>query len=222
VSERATGSREPVDADAGEEPRAKRKDDDRGLLGFLRELPLLIVIAFLLAILLKTFVVQAFYIPSGSMEPTLVPGDRVLVNKVLYRPDRGDVVVFQGPGPEPDRGLVEGFLHWLSEGLGFVRPPNEDYIKRVIGLPGETVEIHDHTVLIDGRPLAEPYLTRAAKLSMSDFGPVRVPPDSLFVMGDNRGNSNDSRGSLGFVEESRVVGGAFVKIWPPSRAGWLD
>jgi signal peptidase I len=212
-----------TDAAAPEKPReeVKAKDDDKGLLGFLRELPVLIVLAFVLAILLKTFIVQAFYIPSGSMEPTLMPGDRVLVSKVLYHPERGDIIVFQGPGPEPDRGLIGGFLHWLSEGLGFARPPNEDYIKRVIGLPGENVEIRDHTVYIDGQPLAEPYLTRAAKLSMGDFGPVQVPPDSLFVMGDNRGNSNDSRAGLGFIKESRVVGGAFVKIWPPSRMGWL-
>lgn len=201
MSELASGSPEPADASAGVKSRAsgpaKDKQDDKGLLGFLRELPVLIVLAFVLAILLKTFVVQAFYIPSGSMEPTLMPGDRVLVSKVLYHPERGDIVVFQGPGPEPDRGLIGGFLHWLSEGLGFARPPNEDYIKRVIGLPGETVEIRDHTVYIDGGPLAEPYLTRAAKLSMGDFGPVQVPPDSLFVMGDNRGNSADSRGGSG-------------------------
>ena len=210
-----------TDASAPEKPREEAKQGDKGFLGFLRELPVLIVLAFVLAILLKTFVVQAFYIPSGSMEPTLMPGDRVLVNKVLYHPARGDIVVFQSPGPQPDRGLVGGFLHWLSEGLGFARPANEDYIKRIVGLPGESVEIHDHTVYIDGQPLAEPYLTRDARLSMGDFGPVQVPPDSLFVMGDNRGNSNDSRAGLGFISESRVIGGAFVKIWPPSRMGWL-
>ena len=194
-----------------------------GLLGFFRELPVLIVLAFVLAILLKTFVIQAFFIPSGSMEPTLLPGDRVLVNKVLYHPQRGDIIVFQDPRPgaQPDRGIVGGFVHWLSEGLGFARPADEDFIKRVIGMPGETVEIHDHVVLIDGQRLEERYLTRAARLSMGDFGPVRVPNDALFVMGDNRGDSNDSRAGLGFIPLDKVVGHAFVLIWPPSRIGWL-
>lgn len=173
--------------------------------------------------MLKTFVVQAFFIPSGSMEPTLMPGDRVLVSKVLYHPQRGDIIVFEDPhpGPQPDRGVVGGFLHWLSQGLGFARPADEDFIKRVIGMPGETLEIRDHTVRIDGQSLDEPYLTRAAKLSMGDYGPITVPPDALFVMGDNRGNSNDSRASLGFIPLDRVVGHAFVLIWPPSRMGWL-
>ncbi len=195
----------------------------RSVLAFFQELPVLIVLAFALAILLKTFVIQAFYIPSGSMEPTLLPGDRVLVNKVLFEADRGDIVVFENPnsGDQPDRGIVDGFLHWLSEGLGFARPENEDFIKRVIGLPGETVEIRRHTVYVDGEALDEPYLTRRAKASMSDYGPVEVPLDALFVLGDNRGASSDSRFSLGFVPLDKVVGEAFVIIWPPSRMGWL-
>ncbi len=236
MGERTPGSIEPADANTrtttesfayapaeGAEPGTREARKDSDLLGFLRELPVLIVLAFVLAILLKTFVVQAFYIPSGSMEPTLLPGDRVLVNKVLYHPHRGEIVVFEDPHPgqQPDRGLIGGFLHWLSQGLGFARPVDEDFIKRVIGLPGETVEIRDHIVYIDGRPLDEPYLTREARLSMGDFGPVRVPRDSLFVMGDNRGNSNDSRAALGYVPEGKVIGRAFVTIWPPSRIGWL-
>jgi signal peptidase I len=207
----------------GDHPN-EREDDQgsHGALSFLRELPILIVLAFALAIVLKTFVVQAFYIPSASMEPLLLPGDRVL-NKVLYHPHRGDVIVFEDPhpGPEADRGLVGGVLHWLSQGLGFAQPSDEDFIKRIVGMPGETVEIHAHHVLIDGQSLDEPYLTRAARQSMGDFGPVQVPDDALFVMGDNRGNSDDSRGSLGFIPLSKVVGRAFVKIWPPGRSGWL-
>lgn len=200
-----------------------QKRTRRSVLAFFEELPVLIVLAFALAILLKTFVIQAFYIPSGSMEPTLLPGDRVLVNKVLFEADRGDIVVFENPrsGEEPDRGIVDGFLHWLSEGLGFARPENEDFIKRVIGLPGETVEIRRHTVYVDGEALDEPYLTRGAVRSMSDYGPVEVPHDALFVLGDNRGASSDSRFSLGFVPLDKVVGEAFVIIWPPSRIGWL-
>jgi signal peptidase I len=148
----------------------------------------------------------------------------VLVHKVLYEPDRGHVIVFSDPknGRSPDRGVVGGFLHWLSEGIGFARPEDEDFIKRVVGLPGEVLEIRDHVVYIDGRALREPYLTREARSSMPDFGPVEIPGDALFVMGDNRGHSNDSRASLGFVPVDKVIGRAFVIIWPPSRAGWVD
>lgn len=222
--ERPPGSPEPGDhprdAEAVARPDAP---SGRGPLTWLRELPVLIVLAFALAIVLKTFVVQAFFIPSGSMEPTLLPGSRVLVSKVLYHPHRGDIIVFEDPhpGPQPDRSVAGGFVHWLSQGLGLARPADEDFIKRVIGMPGETVQIRDHAVLIYGGSLPEPYLTRDEKLSMGDYGPVTVPPDALFVMGDNRGNSNDSRASLGFIPLDRVVGHAIVIIWPPSRLGWL-
>ena len=200
---------------------ASTAEDDKGILAFLRELPVLIVLAFVLAIVLKTFVVQAFFIPSGSMEPTLKPGDRVLVNKLFYSPSRGDIVVFEDPkpGPQPDRGIVGGFLHWLSEGLGFARPADEDFIKRVIGLPGETVELRNGRLFVDGKEVSEPYL-RGPK-DERNYGPTTVPEGKLFVLGDNRLNSNDSRFGLGFVPEDKVVGEAFVTIWPPTRIGWL-
>jgi signal peptidase I len=192
-----------------------------GVLSFLRELPVLILLAFALALLLKTFVVQAFYIPSGSMEPTLMPGDRVLVEKVLYHPDHGDIIVFEDPKPGdgPDRGIVGGFLHWLSQGLGFSQPVDEDFIKRVIGLPGETVELRNGRLFVNGERVAQPYLS--GEPDVRDYGPKTVPPGSLFVLGDNRLNSDDSRFGLGFVPEDRVIGKAFVLIWPPSRIGWL-
>ncbi len=204
-------------------PETPEPPEHRGVLSFLRELPILILLAIALAILLKTLVVQAFYIPSGSMEPALEPGDRVLVNKAFYEPSRFDIIVFADPkdGTSTDRGVVDGFLHWLSEGIGFARPEHEDFIKRVIGLPGEEVEIRRHIVYVDGRELREPYLTQEARASMTDFGPVRVPDGALFMMGDNRGNSNDSRAGLGFVPVDKVIGRAFVLIWPPSRAGWV-
>lgn len=193
---------------------------DRGLLAFLREFPVLILLAFALALVLKTFVVQAFYIPSGSMETTLMPDDRVLVNKVLYHPHRGDIVVFEDPsGQQTDRGVVGGLFHWLSEGLGFARPANEDFIKRVIGLPGETVELRDGNLYVDGEQVPQPYLRGPP--DTRPYGPKTVPPDSLFVLGDNRLYSNDSRYGLGFVPIDKVVGKAFVAIWPPSRIGWL-
>ncbi len=205
--------------DAGVERQPNQKAG--GFLGFLRELPVLIILAFALALVLKTFVVQAFYIPSGSMEPTLMPGDRVLVNKVLYHPHRNDIIVFEDPhpGPQPDRGIIGGFFHWLSQGLGFARPPNEDFIKRVIGLPGETAELRDGNLFVDGKKIPEPYLHGPP--DTRDYGPIKVPPDSLFVLGDNRLYSNDSRFQLGFIPVDKVVGRAFVIIWPPSRMGWL-
>jgi signal peptidase I len=121
--------------------------------------------------------------------------------------------VFSNPHPEelPERGAVSALLHWLGEGIGFAQPADEDFIKRVIGLPGETIEIRDNVVYIDGEPLAEPYLTDAARQSNGDFPETRIPQGHLFMMGDNRGNSADSRYGLG--------GRAFIVIWPPSDFG---
>jgi signal peptidase I len=183
---------------------------------FLGELPGLIIMAFVLALLIKTFLVQAFFIPSGSMEPTLVPGDRVLVLKVPYYfgdPDRGDIIVFEDPDPSgvPDRGLVSGFFHWMFEGLGVQRPDSEDFIKRVVGTPGDTVWARDGQVYVNGDVVEEPYLTQPT----DDFRKTTVPEGRLFVMGDNRGNSLDSRFSLGFVPIDKVVGKAEIVIWPP-------
>jgi signal peptidase I len=204
---------------AGGKPPRKR-----GPLAFLTELPVLLLVAFVLALLIKSFLLQAFYIPSESMEPTLGVGDRVLVNKVVYRlhpPRRGDVIVFADPNPEPapDQNPVSAFWHWLTEGLGVSTSPEKDFIKRVIGLPGETVEVKRGEVFIDGERLDEPYLSPLE--DDDDFAPVEVPPETLFVMGDNRPNSNDSRRGLGFIPYDKVIGRAFVLIWPPSRVGGL-
>jgi signal peptidase I len=207
---------------AGREPKAGA---GRGVLAFFKELPALLVIAFVLALLIKTFLIQAFYIPSESMVPTLKVGDRVLVNKLVYHfhaPRRGDVIVFEDPHPppQPDRNVLESFWHWLTEGLGLAQSPEKDFIKRVIGLPGEVVEMKAGVVFIDGERLDEPYLAHAAE-EFRSFGPTTVPEDSLFVMGDNRPDSNDSRFGLGFIPYDKVIGRAFVKIWPPSRIGGL-
>jgi signal peptidase I len=123
------------------------------------------------------------------------------------------------------RGLVSKVIGFLTEGLGATRGADTDYIKRVIGLPGETVEMQDGVVTVtrlDGTTLAlrEPYI--AENRDLRSFGPFTVPADSYFVMGDNRPESSDSRSSLGPIKRSDIVGKAFVKVWPPGRAGLLE
>ena len=214
---RATDEPAPAATSTKEPDKKKRK----GPIAFLGELPVLLLIAFLLALLIKTFLVQAFYIPSGSMEPTLNIGDRVLVNKVVshfHPPRRGDIIVFSDPHPsvESHRNPLSAFLHWLTEGLGVRTSPDKDFIKRVIGLPGEVVEMHRCVVYISGRPLSEPYL-KGLTFNNCEYGPITVKPDSLFVMGDNRDFSDDSRFQLGLIPYKKVIGRAFITIWPPSR-----
>lgn len=210
----------PPPPETSEEPPQKK-----GGLSFLIELPLLVLLAFVLAILLKTFLVQAFYIPSTSMVPTLEVNDRILVNKVVFNvrdPARGEVVVFheEGVGPEG----ISGTLHDLAAGLGIVPPAQKDFVKRIIGLPGETVEVRDGVVFIDGAELPEATRDEGGYLqarSHDDFGPTEIPEGEYFLMGDNRPNSADSRSSLGTVEFEELVGRAFVVIWPPGRVGTL-
>ena len=201
----------------------KEKDRRRGLGGFFRELPGLILIAFVLALLIKTFLIQAFFIPSASMVPTLEVGDRVLVNKLVYDfgvPERNDVIVFEDPhAVEPDRGFFEGIWAWLTEGLGFATAEEQDFIKRVIGIPGDEIQIEDGHVSINGEPFDE---APTVSLDQSDKEPTTVEPDKVFVMGDNRANSSDSRTSLGQIPYDKIVGKAFVLLWPPSRVEWLS
>ncbi len=188
-------------------------------MAFLKELPFLIIGALIVAVLVKSFLIQVFWIPSGSMEDTLQIGDRVIVNKVSYRfgdPGRGDVVVFE-PVTFEEESIPTKISRNLLESIG-LRTPESDLIKRVIGLPGETVEIKGNTVYIDGDPLEEPYL--APDLVMDDEGPWEVPENQYFVMGDNRNSSNDSR-RFGAIDRDRIVGRAFSVVWPPSRWGGL-
>jgi signal peptidase I len=208
--------------DSGPPARAKPASKKKS---FWRELPVLLVVAFVLALLIKTFLVQAFWIPSGSMEPLLQVGDRVLVNRVVYHlhpPRRGDVIVFSDPNAAPvHRNPVSAVLHWMTSGLGASRGSPTDYIKRVIGEPGDTVEVRAGVVFVDGRRLGpEPY--RSTDPDLSNWGPRRVPAGHLFVMGDNRAHSDDSRGSLGFIPIGNVIGRAFVLVWPPSRWHWIS
>jgi signal peptidase I len=214
------------DGSARDEPV---RDQDRGdslWRRFVGSTPFLIFVALAVAILVKTFVIQAFYIPSESMVPTLEVGDRVFVSKFMFDGGdiaRGDVIVFENPNAAelPDRSGISSVLHWLGEGIGLAQPENEDFIKRVIALPGETIEIRHDVVYINGKPLDEPYLSQAARDSTGDYPMHTVPDDALFVMGDNRSNSADSRYGLGFVPLEKVIGKAFVVIWPPSHMGRL-
>jgi signal peptidase I len=175
-----------------------------------------IVIAVILALFIRTFVVQAFKIPTGSMEPNLLIGDHLLVNRFVFAPTisaaeraflpmlpirRGDILVFKYP-----------------------ENPERDFIKRVIGLPGETIELKDHRIHVNGRPIDEPYAhylpppeADGRHESTSDdvrerYGPVTVPDDALFVMGDNRDNSADSR-YWGFLPRANVKGKALMIYW---------
>jgi signal peptidase I len=187
-------------------------------LPFWLELPLLIIAALAIAVVIKTFFLQAFWIPSSSMEDTLLINDRVMVNKLAYRVgdlQRGHIVVFDDPrgGAAPQEGILEATRRNISEAVG-LSVPRTEFIKRVVGLPGERVEIIDNKVLIDGTPIDEPYLKTG--WLMPDFGPVVVPAGEMFVMGDNRNSSQDSR-YFGSVPTDTVVGRAFVIMWPPSR-----
>ena len=195
---------------------------------FWRELPILLLASLAIAILIKTFLVQAFYIPSISMEPTLEKGDRILVCRIcLHTSDinRGDIIVFSDPHPQPgvDRGPVGSLLHWLGQGLGVAQPEDKDYIKRVIGLPGDVVELNEGQLYVNGEKVDEPYLD--PEVDTRPFGPVTVPDGMLFVLGDNRAHSGDSRfpppTGLGYVPQDTVIGKAFVIVYPPSRWGWL-
>jgi signal peptidase I len=218
------------DGHPGGPARDEAVHDDDGGDSMWRRLvgstPFLIFVALAVAILVKTFVIQAFYIPSESMVPTLEVGDRVFVSKFMFDGGdiaRGDVIVFENPNAAelPDRSGISSVLHWLGEGIGLAQPENEDFIKRVIALPGETIEIRHDVVYINGKPLDEPYLSQAARDSTGDYPMHTVPDDALFVMGDNRSNSADSRYGLGFVPLEKVIGKAFVVIWPPSHMGRL-
>lgn len=171
---------------------------------------LVVVIAVSAAFLIRTFMFQQYYIDGPSMQTTLLPRERVLVNKMSYRlhdVNRGDVVVF-------DR--VQGDKH-------------DDLIKRVIGLPGETIEVRSCVVYVDGRLLEEPYLdpVQVAQTDLRqrcgdyvDMDPVTIPDDHVFVMGDNRVQSFDSR-AFDAIEVDKIRGRAFVAIWPTSAWSWL-
>ena len=170
------------------------------VLSWLRETVESAVIAFFIAFVIIIFVVQSFWIPSGSMEPNFHIGDRISAYKLFYginNVKRGDVIIFKFP---------------LN--------PRKNFIKRAIGLPGDEIRIEDKKVYINGKLLNEPYVvhrdTGNVGFPRDQYGPIKVPSDSLFMMGDNRDSSDDSR-YWGFVPAENIVGEAFLRYWPPWR-----
>ncbi|HOJ92119.1 MAG TPA: signal peptidase I [Dictyoglomaceae bacterium] len=154
-----------------------------------------IVFAFILALLIKSFILQISYIPTGSMIPTLNEREAVLVVRIPYyfrEPTRGEIIVFRYP-----------------------QDPKTEYVKRLIGLPGDTVEIKSGVVYVNGEALDEPYVKNK---SFDDYGPIKVPEDNYFVLGDNRPVSVDSR-YWGFVPQKNLIGRAIFLLWPPQRIG---
>jgi signal peptidase I len=185
--------------------RKKRKERDRVRSAI--EWVAVIVGALVVALIVKTFLFQAFYIPSVSMEPTLEKGDRVLVNKLsydLHDVNRGDIIVFELP---PEKVGPDGI---------------KDLIKRVVGLPGEMIETRDGQVYIDDRLLEEPYLPEGTTTDRPAIERQEVPDDHVYVLGDNRDNSADSRyPNRGPIPIDTIVGRAFIQVWPPSDIGGL-
>lgn len=210
---------------SGSERLAEHPKKEKQTVGqFFKELPVLVVVALGIAILVKAFVVQAFFIPSGSMEDTLKINDRVLVSKFTYRlsePKYPNVVVFESPLaeriPEPEKGPFQAVVDNVMQGLG-LQSSEQDFIKRVIATEGQTVQVKLGSVYVNDKKLDEPY--RKDMNPMPDYGPTTVGKDKVFVMGDNRSNSEDSR-VFGPIPKSTIVGKAFVLIWPLNRFRWL-
>lgn len=210
---------------SGSERLAEHSKKEKQTVGqFFKELPVLVVVALGIAILVKAFVVQAFFIPSGSMEDTLKINDRVLVSKFTYRlsePEYPNVVVFESPLaeriPEPEKGAFQALVDNIMQGLG-LQSSEQDFIKRVIATEGQTIQVKLGSVYVDDKKLDEPY--RKDMNPMPDYGPTTVGKDKVFVMGDNRSNSEDSR-VFGPIPKSTIVGKAFVLIWPLDRFRWL-
>ncbi len=163
-------------------------------------------LSIVLALGIRQFVAEARYIPSGSMKPTLQINDRLVVEKISYRfnpPERGDIIVFQAP----------------QSALDAVGSTSKDaYIKRVIGLPGETIEVKNGKVFIEGKALTENYIQSPPTYI---WGPKVVPADQYLVLGDNRNGSSDGH-VWGFLPKESIIGRAAVRFWPPTRIGGLD
>ena len=180
--------------------RERRNNASKKSGGGVLEFLIILLVSFVLVFgFVRPFVVEAFWIPSASMVPTLKYGDRVLVNKFIYRftePQRGDIIVFKS---------VEG--------------DGQDLIKRVVGVPGDEIAVRGGTLFVNGEPQKEPYVNKKYP-DRSFYAPTTVPKDHVFAMGDNRANSQDSR-VFGPVPEKNIEGEAFLRFWPPDRIGGL-
>ncbi len=222
--------------------RRDRGRASRGAFGFARDLLVIVVVAVLASFLIKTFLIRSFFIPSESMQNTLQVHDRILVNELVPRLvplQRGDVIVFKDPGqwldePQvaPPSNAVEAVLEGALSIVGLsTQEANGHLVKRVIGLPGDRVACCDALgrMTVNDVPVVEPYVVKQTgtdRVSREDFDRV-VPKGDLWVMGDNRYNSEDSRFHLdtkykGFVPIDDVVGRAFVVSWPVQRWAWLS
>lgn len=218
-------------------PRSRR----RGVWSFLRDVVVIVLIAILVSFLVKTFIVRSFYIPSGSMEDTLQVSDRILVDQITPRfdeYDRGDIVVFRDPGGwlppvnTPARAPFVEAVDWILSLVGLSASDSDDHlVKRIIGLPGDRVVCCNALgqIEVNGVPVDETAYTKLAAgepASAIDFD-VTVPAGSLWVLGDNRNRSKDSRYNTeqpgqGFVPVDNLVGRAFLVTWPLDRFGLLD
>ncbi|MFD4182870.1 signal peptidase I [Rhodococcus sp. NPDC058514] len=240
--------------DGAESPETTSGRVEKKPRPFWRELPILILVALMMSFLLQTFIVRVYQIPSGSMEETLLVGDRIAVEKISYRfgdPQPGDVIVFKGPeswnthwvSNRSSNVVVRG-LQEVGSLVGLVPPDENDLVKRVIATGGQTVECCDDQgrILVDGKPLDEPYVDRAENdfkfekgildcdtqvKSGRCFGPITVPEGNFWMMGDHRNNSMDSRYHVGdefngSVPRENVIGKAVAIVLPPSRWGTID
>ena len=180
--------------------RERRRNASKKGGGGVLEFLIILVVSFVLVFgFVRPFVVEAFWIPSASMVPTLKYGDRVLVNKFIYRftePERGDVIVFKS-----------------------VQGDDQDLIKRVVGVPGDEITVRGGRLFVNGEPQQEPYVNKKYP-DRSFYAPTTVPKDHVFMMGDNRANSQDSR-VFGPVPKENIEGEAFLRFWPPDRIGLL-
>lgn len=205
-----------------------------GWIAAIREIVVVVLVATLLSLLLKTFLIQPFWIPSESMEPTLVPGDRVVVSKLTPGPfdlHRGDVVVFEDPNQwlGQHKAAHPGTAIKALEFVGLYPAGDNHLIKRIIGMPGDRVKCCDKNgrLTVNGQPITESYLAAKTKPSEMDFD-ITVPQDRVWVMGDNRGNSSDSRfhddgtGKTGSVPMRDITGKADAVLWPLDRITWLS
>ncbi|CAB4535631.1 MAG: signal peptidase I [Actinobacteria bacterium] len=219
--------------------RFLRRSQKNVFVAFFIDVLSVVGAALILSLLIKTFLLRSFFIPSGSMLETLQINDRIFVNELVpnvIAPERGDVVVFRDPGgwlgslePAKAKPIVEQGVEFFLSAFGLIAPDSSQHlVKRIIGKPGDHVVCCSlsEKLTINGVEITEPYLSPGSKPSTKQFD-VIIPADSYWMMGDNRGNSEDSRfhGDLpnkGFVNKKFIVGRAFVVSWPQTHWKWLD